>query len=176
MLLNNNNMKNRLKLIVTASIFVFSYSAQAKENAGRSVATSQSQNKSVMSLCAPATAQADLDINNVRATILTGGDMWWDLVNGKYLIPKPAEDQTTGPTSLFAGSLWIGGIDASGTLKVAAMTYRQTGNDYWPGPLTATATTDGATCLAWDKFYKLDKKEVEVYVAWYTGGQIGDNP
>lgn len=175
MLLNNNNMKNRLKLIVTASIFAFSYSAQAKENVGRSVATSQNLNKSVMSLCAPATAQEDLDINNVRATILTGGDMWWNLVDGKYLIPKPPEGEN-GPTSLFAGSLWIGGIDASSTLKVAGMTYRQTGNDYWPGPLTSTATTDASTCLAWDKFFKLDKNEVEIYVSWFDGGQIGDNP
>ena len=83
-----------------------------------------------MALCAPAAAKEDLDINNVRATILTGGDMWWDLVNGKYLVPKPAPG-ANGPTSLFAGSLWIGGIDASSTLKVAGMTYRQTGNDFF---------------------------------------------
>ena len=130
-------MKNRFKLIVTASIFAFSYSAQARENVGVSPATSQSQLKSVMSLCVPAAAKADLDINNVRATLLTGGDMWWDLVTGKYLVPKPAPG-LPGPTSIFAGSLWIGGIDASNTLKVAAQTYRQTGNDYWPGPLNAT--------------------------------------
>ncbi len=28
--------------------------------------------------CASATAQIDLDINNVRALIMNGGDMWWD--------------------------------------------------------------------------------------------------
>src|ERR1043165_8448915 len=126
MLLNNNNMMNRFKLIVTAGIFAFSYTSQAKENVGGAPATSHSnQFKSVMALCAPAAAQEDLDINNVRATILTGGDMWWNLVDGKYLVPKPAKGET-GPTSQFAGSLWIGGFDASNALKVAAMTYRQT--------------------------------------------------
>ena len=94
MLLNNYNMKNRFKLILTASVFTFSIAAQARENVGKSIATSQSQLKSVMALCAPAAAKEDLDINNVRATILTGGDMWWDLVNGKYLVPKP---QTSSP-------------------------------------------------------------------------------
>ena len=168
-------MKNRFKLIVTASIFAFSYSAQARENVGVSPATSQSQLKSVMSLCAPAAAKEDLDINNVRATILTGGDMWWDLVNGKYLVPKPAPG-LNGPTSIFAGSLWIGGIDASATLKVAAQTYRQTGNDYWPGPLTSTATTDASTCLTWDKFYKLNKSDVKNYIDWFKNGSPGTNP
>jgi hypothetical protein len=172
---NKNNMKNRFKLIVTASIFAFSYAAQARENVGVSPATSQSQLKSVMSLCVPASAKADLDINNVRATLLTGGDMWWDLVNGKYLVPKPAQG-LNGPTSIFAGSLWIGGIDASGTLKVAAQTYRQTGNDYWPGPLTSTATTDAATCLTWDKFYKLNKADVKTYIDWYNSSSPGANP
>lgn len=176
MLLNNNNMKNRFKLIVTASIFAFSYTAQAKENVGRSVATSQTQLRSVMALCAPAAAKEDLDINNVRATILTGGDMWWDLVNGKYLVPKPPTGQN-GPTALFAGSLWIGGIDASNTLKVAGMTYRQTGNDFWPGPLSsATASTDATVCLAWDKFFKIRKQDVKTYIDWFNGGQIGPNP
>jgi len=33
-------------------------------------------------------AQADLDINNVRTTILVGGDMWWDVSNPKYEVPK----------------------------------------------------------------------------------------
>ena len=28
--------------------------------------------------CAPATSQVDLDINNVRARLLVGGDIWWD--------------------------------------------------------------------------------------------------
>ena len=169
-------MKNRFKLIVTAAIFAFSFSAQARERVNMGTATSQTQLKSVMSLCAPAAAKEDLDINNVRATILTGGDMWWDLVNGKYLVPKPAQG-ANGPTSLFAGALWIGGIDASGTLKLAGQTYRQSGNDYWPGPLaSATASTDAATCATWDKFYKVRKDQVKLYIDWFKQGSNGTNP
>ncbi len=175
MLLNNNNMMNRFKLIVTVGAFAFSYSAQARENIGSPATSHNGTFKSVMALCAPAADKKDLDINNVRATILTGGDMWWDLSDGKYLVPKPAAG-LNGPTALFAGSLWIGGYDASNTLKVAAMTYRQTGNDFWPGPLTTTATTDATICLAWDKFFKLDKSEVKLYIDWIRGGSVGENP
>ncbi|MCW3071357.1 MAG: hypothetical protein JWO44_1247 [Bacteroidetes bacterium] len=110
--------------------------------------------------CAPATAQTDLDINNVRATILNGGDMWWDLMHGQYEIPKGG-----GVTSLFAGSLWIGGIDAGNNLKVAAMTYRQHGNDFWPGPLDNFGSVSSSTCLQWDKIFTVSRQEVETFQA-----------
>ena len=39
--------------------------------------------------CDNAVAQIDQQINNVRARLTTGGDVWWDGTNGKYVIPKP---------------------------------------------------------------------------------------
>lgn len=179
--LKNINMKtNRLQLFISAAVVTVSLSLQAKENVGGSgiapVNTQIDQQRSVMALCTPATAQTDLDINNVRTRILAGGDMWWDLQNGMYFVPKPAAG-TTGPTSLFAGSLWIGGKDPGGTLKVAAMTYRQTGNDFWPGPLDATASTDATICSAWDKHWKINRKDVEAYYEWLVvNGAQGANP
>ncbi|MDP1745551.1 MAG: hypothetical protein Q8L90_08240, partial [Bacteroidota bacterium] len=118
--------------------------ASARENIGGSgIAPNNNQAKSVMAGCINATAQADLDINNVRAKILNGGDMWWDLFGNneaRYAVPKPPVGQV-GPSSQFASSIWVGGYDAGGSLKSAAQTYRQFGgNDYWPGPLTSTAT------------------------------------
>src|ERR1043165_9051596 len=81
--------------------------------------------------CSPASAFNYLDINNVKARINNGGDMWWDLMNeAKYVVPK-----TGNVSSLFAGALWIGGLDVQGNLHVAAQTYRQNGNDFFPGPL-----------------------------------------
>src|ERR1700733_8003167 len=60
--------------------------------------------------CAQAKAQADLDINNVRARIFSCGDMWWDLVGtAKYEVPKITEAGQVSICSMFAGSLWIGG-------------------------------------------------------------------
>ncbi|MFA6261548.1 MAG: hypothetical protein WC760_08780 [Bacteroidia bacterium] len=104
--------------------------------------------------CLQGTQKVDLDVNNVRATILNGGDMWWDLSNAKYEIPKVQSGQVS-KNSLFAGALWIGGV-VSGNLRIAAQTYRQNGNDYYPGPLTVgTASIDAATCETYDKIYKV---------------------
>ena len=126
----------------------------------------------LISSCAPATAQADLDINNVRARIISGGDMWWDLSSApKYEVPKGS-----GKHSLWAGSLWIGGFDAGNNLKVAAMTYRQLGNDFWPGPLASDATTDNSTCANYNQLWKVNKTDVAAYNSWYIAGSIGPNP
>lgn len=140
------------------------FSGNAKENKGIPGGRTGNPGVTPAAACSPSAAQTDLDINNVRTTILAGGDMWWDLEGAKYEIPKDG-----GAHSIFAGSLWIGGLDAGGQLKVAAMTYRQTGNDFWPGPLdTTTASITSEVCDAWDKHFKITLREVEDFVAWKT--------
>jgi hypothetical protein len=114
--------------------------------------------------CSPGTAKTDLDLNNVRTKLLTGGDMWWDLISAKYEIPKGG-----GVSSVYAGSLWIGGLDAGGQLKVAAQTYRQDGNDFWPGPLdTVNVSTSGDQCQKYDQHYKIYLSDVERFAGWYA--------
>ncbi|RLD77565.1 MAG: hypothetical protein DRJ15_13295, partial [Bacteroidetes bacterium] len=115
--------------------------------------------------CAAASSFRFLDINNARARINTGGDMWWDLPGGigaQYFIPKAGT-----ATSLFSGSLWIGGLDINNQLKLAAVRYRQSGNDYWPGPLTidGTASVDESTCAKFDQHYMITRAEINEYLA-----------
>ena len=74
--------------------------------------------------CQPAQSQYDLEINNVRARLLTGGDVWWNLQEGRYIVPKPAPGFPE-VSSIFAGGVWIGGNDPNGALKLAGVTYRQ---------------------------------------------------
>jgi hypothetical protein len=116
--------------------------------------------------CSPATGHTDLDLNNVRARINTGGDMWWDLINlSKYEIPKGS-----GKTSMFAGALWIGGIDINGQLKLAALEYRESGNDYWPGPLTTDgyASVSAPVCEQYDHHFTITRAEVDQFIAWWN--------
>ncbi len=168
--------KNNTSYFLLILVFVCSLHVKAKENVNApGVQVTNLQAKSLRAGCAPATDKADLDINNVRTTILGGGDMWWDLLNGRYFVPKPPSG-ATGPTSLFAGSLWIGGEDVGGSLKVAAMTYRQTGNDFWPGPLRNNAEIDATSCSTWDKHFKINRSDVEKYYNWFQGDQKGPNP
>jgi hypothetical protein len=168
--------KNVLHFVLCTLILIFSLNAIAKENLTKEKPSpAPNQNHAIMAGCKPAVDKADLDINNVRATILTGGDMWWDLLNGKYFIPKPAKG-AVGTTAIFAGSLWIGGQDVGGSLKVAGMTYRQTGNDFWPGPLNDSVSITPDQCTAWDKHFTINRADVETYYNWVTGSQSTPNP
>ena len=110
-----------------------------------------SANNLLRAQCATPTAQVDLDIANVRARILNGGDMWWDAVaqiGPMYEVPK-----NSGKHSLFAGSVWVGGLDASNNLHVAAQTYRQNGLDFWPGPLDSMSAS-------YNQLWKLNRQDV----------------
>jgi hypothetical protein len=135
----------------------------AKEIPGLGKKATTGSMKTLEELCQPARAQSDLNINNVRATILGGGDMWWDLNTARYEVPKGS-----GKHSMFAGALWLGGVDEGNQLKLAAMTYRQRGNDYWPGPLStdgkASVTKD--ICDQYDRHWILLRQEVEIHKAW----------
>jgi PKD repeat protein len=129
------------------------------------ITTAFSQNndthKQLAAMCVPATAKVDLDINNVRATILNGGDMWWDLTSAGYEIPKGSRKM-----SMFAGALWIGGLDAGGQIHAAGQTYRQSGIDFWPGPIDSlTHLTNYDTCHKYDKIWKLNRVDVEHFLA-----------
>ena len=156
---NKSFMNIKFRQILTLSLALLSVGVIARENVNSNM--SSFTHARVAAGCAEASSQVDLDVNNVRAMILGGGDMWWNLSDAQYEIPIGS-----GLNSLFAGALWIGGVDAGGQLKVAAMTYRQSGSDFWPGPLnTATATIDASECLEWDKHFKLDRADVEEFVA-----------
>ena len=117
--------------------------------------------------CQPAGSAIDLDINNVRARLMTGGDMWWNigLQVAAYEIPKGS-----GKSSQFAASCWIGGFDKQGQLKVAAQTYRQDGNDYWPGALDGNAKITGSVCNLWDYQWKVDKSTINSFIQLSKSG------
>lgn len=128
-------------------------------------------NDGTASNCVPPTGALDLDIGNTRALIQTGGDMWWNLAGRpRYEIPKNSERH-----SMFAASLWLGGQDVSGQLKVAAQRYRSLGNDFWTGPLsTRTAEINSETCLEYDRHWLTTMNDVAEFVAWHQLGQ--DDP
>lgn len=152
-------MKIRYVALLLALSIGFIASARKRPTTKR-----KSVMKTLAEGCAPATAQQDLNINNVRALILSGGDMWWDLdANPRYEIPKGSNRY-----SMFAGALWLGGIDEAQQLKLAAMTYRSDGVDYWTGPLTEdnNASITQETCRLYDRQWLITREQVETHKAW----------
>ena len=155
----------RVYLLLLSTALALPLSAREVQSAGKTngSASSSGSMKTVEELCQPSKAQSDLSINNVRATILGGGDMWWDLNTARYEVPKGSNKH-----SMFAGSLWLGGVDEGNQLKLAAMTYRQAGNDYWPGPLTTdgTASTNKEICDKYDTHWIIYREEVDIHKGW----------
>ncbi|MDW8301181.1 MAG: YCF48-related protein [Bacteroidia bacterium] len=162
---------NCSKVLILAVLLLISGSIVARENIGERGKTSKNQRTS--GGCAAPTSFAQLDINNVRTTLMNGGDMWWDLVgNPRYEVPKNNTPGATPKHALFAGAIWIGGYDGGGQLRLAAQTYRQTGTDFYPGPLDASAEIDPATCLKYDRHYTVFKSEIDAFINAYQTGAL----
>lgn len=132
-----------MKLIITFFLFAIYFSSSAQS-------------------CSPGEALIDLNVNNINAKLRNSGDLWWDGQDGKYLTPADGIDEVS---AIFAGGLWIGGVDPNGSLKLAAVQYRTGSNgDYYPGPLqdnNGQAFEDG--CTNWDRFWVVNKSEVDAH-------------
>lgn len=168
-------MKKNTSSIVFAIIFsAFATKSMAYKIIGLPGKTEETH-KIEASDCKPATAEIDLNINNIRARLMNGGDMWWDLTNdAKYEVPKVLiGSNDPRVNSLFAGAVWIGGIDLGGQLKVAAATYRQSGNDFYPGPLDANGEVDQQTCTDFDKQWQVFGTEIDDHKNKFVGQTIG---
>ncbi len=126
--------------------------------------------------CAPATGLRDLEWNNVRALIETGGSLWQDRATSQasYEVPKGG-----GVSSLYAGALWMGGISPDQQLKLAALTFRGRGNDYWTGPLTndGSAEIDADVCNQYDEFFVSTRSDAQRHRQYYdavAGGTVDE--
>ncbi|MBK9733545.1 MAG: hypothetical protein IPO92_00700 [Saprospiraceae bacterium] len=106
--------------------------------------------------CVRPTKQVDMQVNNVRARLLTGGDIWSEAA---YIVPKPAPG-TLPVSALFAGGVWIGGVDRSGNIKLSGVTYRSLGFDFFAGPLDISGTTEQQQCQDWDRFFSVKGADV----------------
>ncbi|MFT7612976.1 MAG: hypothetical protein ACI9J3_001944, partial [Parvicellaceae bacterium] len=134
--------------------------------------------------CSPATTSTTLSLNNVNALIEAGGSMWLNRGSnvGTYYVPAESNN-----SCMYAGSLWLAGVDVNNQLKVAAHQYK-TGNDFWAGPLSTVPGSGNGTnirdfgpaeiepdvCDAYDRFYITSKQEVAEFRGWYRCGEDPD--
>jgi hypothetical protein len=134
-------------------------------------------------VCANAEAQIDMDLNNVRSRLLGGGDCWWNpnrgQDGGRYIVPKVELNSGQAEvSSLYAGSVWLGGFDDAGNLKLACQDYRSaTSVDFWPGPIRplfteGEGTTDAATCENWDRHFRVTGDEIRRHLRNLASGNL----
>ncbi len=116
----------------------------------------------VITICGTLNAQtwatAALDINGVSAMAVSNGDLFWDYTGPGFEVPKGGQAHT-----IFAGALWVGGLDTSGQLHLGAQTYRQSGNDFYPGPVMNQANYSAANDALWNKVWKVNKSTIDSF-------------
>ncbi|MGB3197540.1 MAG: hypothetical protein WBB17_07395 [Saprospiraceae bacterium] len=152
-----------IMLLVAGSMIELS--AYKPSNSGNSKQVSQ-QAAPRGGSCSPATKQIDMEINNVRARLLNGGDIWWDKSKGRYIVPKVVPGSGIPEVSaLYAGGVWVGGKDPSGATKFMASTYPTASSfDYTPGPLMpGTGETCAEDCVNWDQFFNVKGANISLH-------------
>jgi hypothetical protein len=171
------NKMIKQSVLAICAVGLMGLGLQAKDNLGAGKRNTAGRALRTSAACAPSSSSAELDVNNVRCLLHNGGDMWWDLVGQpRYEVPK-VDNPADKRYSSFAASLWIGGVDESGQMRVAAQTYRQTGYDFWPGPLTDVGASIEATyCEKWDKHFKIEKAEIDACRAAYQASISSGSP
>ncbi len=165
---------NRLWII--ALLALGTWGLEAREPDGRKTSPRTTKKAQYRDLCANSESAIDQAINNVRARLLGGGDCWWDLSNGRYVVPKvdPASGQPE-VSSIFAGAVWLGGIDPGNNLKLACQDYRNLGeNDFWPGPISFAGTTESFTCADWDRHFRVTGEDIRRHLANVANGNLNE--
>lgn len=164
------NKSRKLLTSVTICLLLSGYN-YAKENVTKG--HSKTTHTVMSSGCVQDLGAAYLQINNIRARIMDEGDMWWDPGAGLPRYYAPANSNTCAQ---FAAALWVGGYDAGNQLKVAAMTYRQNGEDFWAGPIDTTkGSITPEDCKFWDRMFYVTRAEVETFHINYPHGTLPQN-
>lgn len=102
---------------------------------------------------------AMLDTNNISAKIRSDGRLF-----EIFEVPKGS-----GLKTIFAGNIWIGGIDAGGQLHIAAQTYAQNGADFFYGPMASNYSAASYTST-YNNVWKVSKSTINYHIANYTTG------
>jgi hypothetical protein len=149
--------------------------------------------------CAPPNNRLTMEFNDVRAFLSTTGVLFYDRNNGvaAYEVPKSPKGSAASArlTAIFAASLWMGGTDINGQLKLAAAKFGD-GNDFWTGPLSVTlgsgnynpanpvgddarrsfgdANINPDQCAFYDKFFTIRKAEVIAFSIWWECNNLPD--
>ncbi len=91
------NMKNILRtlLVLAGLLFIVqgSYAEEQRIEKTKKIKASAAG-------CSAGASFAFLEVNNIRARINTGGDMWWNFDRAEYYVPA-----NTQKTSMFSASL-----------------------------------------------------------------------
>jgi hypothetical protein len=138
--------------------------------------STEKDNTKIASGCYLGYSRTVLDINNVRTTLLNGGDLWWDLDNARYEVPKTNNQYAPKKNAIFAGAVWLGGRDqpTGGNVLVTSQTYRHgVQYAYWPGPIDQNVMDiSQSECSQWDRHFTVYSDSILEFRNKFQNGQI----
>jgi len=104
-----------------------------------------------------------LDINNLDARFYAFGNHFWDYVGlTAFHAPKHS-----GKSPVFSSSFWIGGKEhTSGQMHLSAERYRQLGEDFNAGPVSAHY--DSLYDRKWNRVWKLTTADILHHITHYN--------
>ena len=112
--------------------------------------------------CEPGTAERGLNINDVRAHVFNGGNLFFGnttTAGNGYIVPKGTAPSPTPLSPIFAAQLWIGG-KVSGELRMASAVF--SAFEFWPGPLDEDGNPP-KDCSVYDRIYRVSRGDVARY-------------
>ncbi|MCW5906633.1 MAG: T9SS type A sorting domain-containing protein [Chitinophagales bacterium] len=106
-----------------------------------------------------------IDINNISASFASDGMIALRMLDTtqQFEVPKGS-----GVQALFAGTLWMGGLDAGENLHLAANRYYQNGRDFFPGPVATVY--NAAYDQKYNRVWKIDAAAIQYHIQHYTDG------
>lgn len=111
----------------------------------------------------PFSTKEYVDINNIKTAVLVHGDMNWDPFTSMSECEFP---KASGKHLASATTIWMAGYDQQSQLRVSAQTYRQSGNDFWPGPLNnGSSPISYAMSNNWARIWKVAFFDINNHIA-----------
>ncbi len=104
--------------------------------------------------CAYGEAEADLDVNHVRARLYNNGNLFWRGQGNVYTVPKWSH-----ANAVFNTVFWAGGL-VEGQLRFSGTNYGSF--ESWPGPLDDLGNPP-ADCAAFDRIFKISREDLQQY-------------
>jgi hypothetical protein len=113
-----------------------------------------------LTACKRPTKAYDMAVNNVRARLSNDGTLF---SAAKYTtpIPKSGEKEVA---AIYAASVWIGGVDKSNNIKLAAGSYKQRPSDFFAGPLDINGAAYINSCDQWDRIFTVKGSSIHRHI------------
>lgn len=104
---------------------------------------------------------AILNFNDVRAKVLSNGTLF----DGTYEVPDNSPN--AGINSIYTSNFWIGGLDASSQLHIAAEIYGGANKDFFFGPVASNYSLSTYTSR-YNKVWSVERLAIQTHIANYS--------